>query len=131
VLRLLERIETWRMWVLCDREPVKDWCSNRVTLLGDAAHPMLQYLAQGACMATEDAVILSEKIAEAPDDIPAAFLAYQNARYLRTARVQVMARVYGEFYHARGPTAELRNQMLASRTQADSLAGVAWLYDGP
>src|SRR6267143_1711166 len=53
VLRLLERIETWRMWVLCDREPIKDWTQGRTTLLGDAAHPMLQYLAQGACMATE------------------------------------------------------------------------------
>jgi salicylate hydroxylase len=131
VLRMLERIDTWRMWVLCDREPVKNWSRNRVTLLGDAAHPMLQYLAQGACMATEDAVILSEKIAEQPDDIPAAFLAYQNARYLRTARVQIMARVYGEFYHARGPTAELRDQMLSSRTQQESMDGVAWLYDGP
>ena len=56
VMRMLERIETWRMWVLCDREPVKEWSKGRVTLLGDAAHPMLQYLAQGACMATEDAV---------------------------------------------------------------------------
>ena len=63
VLRLLERIETWRMWVLCDREPIKDWSKGRVTLLGDAAHPMLQYLAQGACMATEDAVCLAEKVA--------------------------------------------------------------------
>jgi salicylate hydroxylase len=131
VLRMLERIETWRMWVLCDREPVKNWSRNRVTLLGDAAHPMLQYLAQGACMATEDAVILSETLAAQPNDIPAAFLAYQNARYLRTARVQIMARVYGEFYHARGPTAELRNQMLSGRTQKDSMDGVAWLYDGP
>jgi len=131
VLRMLERIETWRMWVLCDREPVKNWSNNRVTLLGDAAHPMLQYLAQGACMATEDAVILSEKVAEQPDDIPAAFIAYQNARYLRTARVQIMARVYGEFYHARGPTAELRDMMLSARTPEQSYEGVAWLYDGP
>ena len=131
VLRMLERIEIWRMWVLCDREPVKNWSNNRVTLLGDAAHPMLQYLAQGACMATEDAVILSEKVAERPDDIPAAFIAYQNARYLRTARVQVMARVYGEFYHARGPTAELRDIMLSARTPEQSYEGIAWLYDGP
>ena len=64
VLRMLERIETWRMWVLCDREPVKTWTKGRVALLGDAAHPMLQYLAQGACMATEDAVVLAEKVAE-------------------------------------------------------------------
>ena len=131
VLRLLERIETWRMWVLCDREPVKDWTKGRVVLLGDAAHPMLQYLAQGACMATEDAVCLAESVAASPDDLPAAFLAYQNARYLRTARVQIMARVYGEFYHASGPTAELRNQMLAARTKEQSMDSIAWLYDGP
>ena len=130
VLRMLERIETWRMWVLCDREPVKDWGKGRVTLLGDAAHPMLQYLAQGACMATEDAVCLAEKVAESPDDPPAAFEAYVQQRYLRTARVQIMARVYGDFYHARGPAAELRNQMLGPRTPEESYEGIAWLYGG-
>ncbi len=121
VTRMLERIETWRMWVLCDREPVKDWSKGRVTLLGDAAHPMLQYLAQGACMATEDAVILAEKAAAAPDDLPAAFKAYEQERYLRTARTQIMARVYGEFYHARGVTAELRDMAVGGRTTAASL----------
>ena len=130
VLRMLERIETWRMWVLCDREPVKDWSKGRVTLLGDAAHPMLQYLAQGACMATEDAVRLAEKVAAQPGDPAAAFLAYSQARYLRTARVQIMARVYGEFYHARGPTAELRDQMLGPRTPEQAWDGIAWLYGG-
>jgi 3-hydroxybenzoate 6-monooxygenase len=130
VLRMLERIETWRMWVLCDREPVKDWSKGHVTLLGDAAHPMLQYLAQGACMAAEDAVALADNVAEAPDDLPAAFRAYVGARYLRTARVQIMARVYGDFYHARGPAAELRNQMLRPRTPEQSYDGMAWLYGG-
>jgi 2-polyprenyl-6-methoxyphenol hydroxylase-like FAD-dependent oxidoreductase len=130
VLRMLERIETWRMWVLCDREPVKDWSQGRVTLLGDAAHPMLQYLAQGACMATEDAVVLAEKAAAQSDDLPAAFRAYVQQRYLRTARVQIMARIYGDFYHARGPAAELRNEMLAPRTPEQSYDGVAWLYGG-
>ena len=130
VLRLLERIETWRFWVLCDREPVKDWSKGRVTLLGDAAHPMLQYLAQGACMATEDAVWLAEKVAAQPDDIPAALRAYQQQRYLRTARVQIMARVYGEFYHARGVTAELRNAMLAARTPEQAYESISWLYGG-
>ncbi len=130
VLRMLERIETWRMWVLCDREPVKDWTKGRVTLLGDAAHPMLQYLAQGACMATEDAVCLADKAAAQPDDLPGAFQAYVQQRYLRTARVQIMARVYGEFYHARGPAAELRNQMLGPRTPEESYDGIAWLYGG-
>ena len=130
VLRLLERIETWRMWVLCDREPIKEWSKGRVTLLGDAAHPMLQYLAQGACMATEDAVWLAEKAGAQPDDLPAAFRAYQQQRYLRTGQVQIMARVYGEFYHARGVAAELRNQMLGNRTPEQSYDGIAWLYGG-
>jgi salicylate hydroxylase len=131
VLRLLDLIDTWRMWVLCDREPVKDWSKGRVTLLGDAAHPMLQYLAQGACMATEDAVTLAEKVAASPDDLPVAFKAYEQERYLRTARVQIMARVYGDFYHARGVTAELRDLALAGRTPQQSYDGIAWLYGGP
>lgn len=129
VLRLLERIETWRMWVLCDREPVKNWSQGRVTLLGDAAHPMLQYLAQGACQATEDAVVLAECMEQNRDDLPKAFEAYQQQRYLRTGRVQIMARVYGEFYHARGVTAELRDMMLSGRTPEQSYDGIAWLYD--
>ncbi len=131
VLRMLERIETWRMWVLCDREPVKNWTQGPVTLLGDAAHPMLQYLAQGACMATEDAVTLAEKVKAQPDDLPAAFNAYTQERYLRTARVQIMARVYGDFYHARGVTAELRDMALSGRTPQQSYDGIAWLYGGP
>jgi salicylate hydroxylase len=131
VLRMLERIDTWRMWVLCDREPVKDWTLGRVTLLGDAAHPMLQYLAQGACMAAEDAMVLADKVAEQPDDPEAAFKAYQQARYLRTARTQIMARVYGEFYHARGVTAELRDMAVSGRTPAQSYDGIEWLYGGP
>lgn len=131
VMRMLERINTWKMWVLCDREPVKTWTQGRAVLLGDAAHPMLQYLAQGACMATEDAVILADCVAAKPDDLTAAFLTYQQQRYLRTARVQIMARIYGEFYHARGPTAELRDQMLAGRTPEQSHESVAWLYGGP
>lgn len=128
VMRMLERIETWRYWVLCDREPVKNWSKGRVTLLGDAAHPMLQYLAQGACQATEDAVWLAEKVAAQPDDLPAAFVAYEEQRYLRTARVQIMARVYGEFFHARGPTAELRDQMLGARTADQAYESINWLY---
>ncbi len=130
VHNLLGKIESWRMWVLCDREPVANWTRGRITLLGDAAHPMLQYLAQGACMAIEDAVCLAEKLAARRDDPNAAFLAYQQERYLRTARVQVMARVYGDFYHATGPVRELRNALLSGRTQAQAYAGNDWLYGG-
>ncbi len=127
---LLNKIESWRMWVLCDREPVANWTKGRIALLGDAAHPMLQYLAQGACMAIEDAVCLAEKLAARRDDPHTAFLAYQQERYLRTARVQVMARVYGDFYHATGPVRELRNALLSGRTQAQAYAGNDWLYGG-
>jgi len=128
VRALLAKIESWRMWVLCDRPPIKDWSRGRITLLGDAAHPMLQYLAQGACMAVEDAVCLTDQAVATEGDYASAFRAYQQARYLRTGRVQIMARVYGEFYHAGGVAKELRNMMLGSRTPDDAMAGMEWLY---
>src|SRR5215469_10937205 len=128
VRMLLNKIDSWRMWVLCDRPPIKEWSRGRITLLGDAAHPMLQYLGQGACMAIEDAVCLADKVVAAEGDYTAAFRAYQQARYLRTGRVQIMARVYGEFYHAGGVAKELRNLMLGSRTPDEAMAGMEWLY---
>src|SRR3569623_467278 len=73
VKELLGRIETWKMWVLCDREPVKNWTDRRVTLLGDAAHPMLQYLAQGAGQAIEDAVVLGQAVKAAKGAVGSAF----------------------------------------------------------
>jgi salicylate hydroxylase len=128
VLELLGLIETWRMWVLCDRDPVKGWSRGRVTLLGDAAHPTLQYMAQGAAMAVEDAVALASRIEAADWDFPRAFVAYQEERYLRTARVQLTSRFVGDYvYHARGPAAEVRNQLLAGL----SSESMAWLYGGP
>ena len=130
VQALLGKIESWRMWVLCDRDPVKNWSRGRTTLLGDAAHPMLQYLAQGACMAIEDAVVLADAMTAAGGDVVPAFEAYQEARYLRTGKCQMMARLYGEFYHADGVKRELRNQMLAGRTPEQSFESVAWLYEG-
>jgi salicylate hydroxylase len=114
--------------VLCDRPPIKEWSRGRITLLGDAAHPMLQYLAQGACMAIEDAVCLADQAVAADGDYATAFRAYQQARYLRTGRVQIMARVYGEFYHAGGVAKELRNMMLRSRTPEEAMAGMEWIY---
>ena len=127
---LLGKINQWKMWVLCDREPIRNWTRGRVTLLGDAAHPMLQYLAQGAGMAMEDAVVLADKVAAADDDFAAAFRAYNEERYLRTARVQLYARLYGEFYHAEGVRAELRNELLRPVPGKPAGEGMAWLYDG-
>jgi salicylate hydroxylase len=130
VRALLEKIETWKMWVLCDREPVKNWTDRRVTLLGDAAHPMLQYLAQGAGQAIEDAVVLREALRHTHGNWTDAFQKYQATRYLRTGRVQLTARFYGDIYHAAGVQRELRNQMFQSGTESAGFAGLKWMYDG-
>ncbi len=130
VQAMLEQIDSWRMWVLCDRDPIKHWSRGPVTLLGDAAHPMLQYLAQGACMAIEDAVCLAGKVTGHGRDIAGAFQAYQQDRYLRTGRVQLTARFYGDVYHAAGVTAELRDMTLGNRAPAQAYQGMAWLYEG-
>lgn len=129
VRSLLAKVETWRMWVLCDREPVARWSSGRATLLGDAAHPMLQYLAQGASMALEDAVVLARSILANGSDIPTAFAQYERERYLRTGRCQIMARVYGAFYHAEAVGRELATNFLQARSVEESFASLAWLYD--
>lgn len=130
VRELLQKIETWKMWVLCDREPVKNWSDRRVSLLGDAAHPMLQYLAQGAGQAIEDAVVLGEALKATQGDPVQAFLKYQQARYLRTGRVQLTARFYGDIYHASGVTRELRNAMFQGGKEAAGFAGLKWMYEG-
>lgn len=130
VRTLLSKINSWRMWVLCDREPVKGWARGRAVLLGDAAHPMLQYLAQGACMAVEDAVCLADQVEKAGGDFERAFQSYEQLRYLRTARVQVTARYYGDVFHASGVVRELRNELLAGRSPQVAYDGMAWLYDG-
>jgi 2-polyprenyl-6-methoxyphenol hydroxylase-like FAD-dependent oxidoreductase len=121
----------WRLWVLCDREPVADWTDGRVTLLGDAAHPMLQYMAQGACMALEDAVCLAHMLEAHSGRIEPALEAYRAHRLLRTARVQLQSRAMGEHvYHPDGVHAQLRNAIMSAKTSEDWYEALAWLYDG-
>jgi 2-polyprenyl-6-methoxyphenol hydroxylase-like FAD-dependent oxidoreductase len=127
VRALLQKVNAWKMWVLCDRPPIKDWTKGRITLLGDAAHPMLQYLAQGGNMAIEDAVCLADQIEASGHDYEAAFRKYRDLRYLRTARVQLMARVFGEVYHASGVNRELRNRVLREWTEQGGF-DMSWLY---
>jgi 3-hydroxybenzoate 6-monooxygenase len=127
VRTLLTKVNAWKMWVLCDRPPIKDWSKGRITLLGDAAHPMLQYLAQGGNMAMEDAVCLAIQIEANGGDYEAAFKKYRDLRYLRTARVQLMARVFGEIYHASGVNRELRNKLLREWSEEGSI-DMSWLY---
>jgi 2-polyprenyl-6-methoxyphenol hydroxylase-like FAD-dependent oxidoreductase len=127
VRTLLQKVNAWKMWVLCDRPAIKNWTKGRITLLGDAAHPMLQYLAQGGNMAIEDAVCLANQIEASGNNYEAAFKKYQELRYLRTARVQLMARVFGEIYHASGVNRELRNKLLSDWSRDGSI-DMSWLY---
>ena len=121
----------WKAWVICDRDPVERWVDGRVALLGDAAHPMLQYFAQGACMALEDAVCLSHEMAACPGRPETALEAYRSRRVMRTARVQLGSRALGEHvYHPKGAHAALRNQLLRAKTNADFYDSLAWLYGG-
>ena len=125
---IIDRGQNWKRWVLCDRDPVANWVDGRVALLGDAAHPMLQYFAQGACMAMEDAVALSHCL-EAYADADVALATYQNLRRLRTARVQLQSREIGSHvYHPAGAHAELRNAVMRAKTPENWYDIVDWLY---
>lgn len=119
----------WKLWVLCDRDPTDRWVDHRVALLGDAAHPMLQYFAQGACMAMEDAVALSHMFERHPDDAEKALATYAEMRKLRTARVQLQSRWIGEnIYHPAGSHADLRNRIMRSYSAQNWYDGLEWLY---
>jgi salicylate hydroxylase len=121
----------WRLWVLCDRDPTERWIDGRVVLLGDAAHPMLQYFAQGACQAMEDAVCLSHMLAEHAGDSAAALDAYRAQRFPRTARVQLLSRAIGEhIYHPSGEHARIRNAIMGAKSQEEWYGDLAWLYGG-
>ena len=116
-----------RRWPMFDRRPIDNWTRNRITLLGDAAHPMFQYLAQGANQALEDAAILKDKLCESGSDFQRAFLAYQQKRIPRTARVQNAARFAGELFHVQGAGRVFRNLLLAKRSE-DDLEHLEWVW---
>jgi 2-polyprenyl-6-methoxyphenol hydroxylase-like FAD-dependent oxidoreductase len=128
---IIRRGSDWRMWVLCDREPIQNWIDGRAVLLGDAAHPTLQYMAQGACMALEDGVALAEEMQVHDGDVELALPAYQRRRMLRTARIQLQSRAVGEhIYHPAGAHAALRNAVMRDKSPEDWLDTLGWLYDG-
>lgn len=124
----LEYVPTDRHWLMYDREPVDEWADGRLLLTGDAAHPMLQYLAQGACQSLEDARIL-QTVAErhAINDWPAAAAQFTRLRASRTARVQRTARTWGESWHIDGIGRVLRNMLFSGRDPAD-YRYTDWLY---
>ncbi|HBT32110.1 MAG TPA: hypothetical protein DEB15_04365 [Pusillimonas sp.] len=116
-------------WLLHDVQPATNWTDGNVTLLGDSAHATLQYLAQGAIMSMEDALVLAHEVAQQPDDVNAAFMSYQGQRLNRTARVITTARLFGAIVHAREGERLLRNELARSR-DVDIPWEVDWLYQG-
>ena len=129
---LLRTIEHWRLWPLLDRPPLqsaRQHARGRVALLGDAAHPMRPYLAQGAGMAIEDAFILAQCLADSRSDVPAAFEQFAGLRWQRNARVQSRAVRNGQIFHLSGPAAIARD--IGLQTLGARLLDLSWLYSGP
>lgn len=121
--------DRWLKWALYDIDPLSHWSEGPVTLLGDAAHPMLPFLAQGACMAIEDAAVLADCLGRYPNDIPSAMRRYERARQRRTARVQRAARSNGRVYHLTAAELVLRNLFLRLAGGNMLLRRYNWLYD--
>jgi 3-hydroxybenzoate 6-monooxygenase len=127
---LTDMMDLSRRWIIADRDPIRHWGRGPVTLLGDAAHPVLQSFAQGACMAIEDGVVLAQLVNLAGGDIARAFDRYQKTRLLRTARLALESRAIWDFYHAEGIARDVRNDTCARWRDDDVFRCLAWLYDG-
>ncbi len=126
--QMLDRPSSWRRWATADRDPVEQWSFGRTTILGDAAHPMTQYLAQGACQALEDAVVLGEALRVTGNDFVEAFKIYERVRIPRSARVLFSAREMGRIYHAKGVERLVRNALWVGRTREQFYDALQWLY---
>jgi salicylate hydroxylase len=125
----LASVPAWRQWALHDRAPVSgasDMAQGRVALLGDAAHPMRPYLAQGAGMAIEDAQALAQCLSGGNATVPGQLQAYAEQRWARNARVQARAIRNGHIFHATGPVAWGRN--LSMQLMGERVMDVPWLY---
>lgn len=118
----------WLKWTAADLAPLASWSRNRTTLVGDAAHAALPYLAQGAAMALEDAVTLARS-AERIDTIAGAFSAYEALRKPRTRSIAAASLRLGRAYHAGGPLRLARNALLRMTDPARFLDRMAWIYD--
>jgi salicylate hydroxylase len=126
--QLLSLPKSWKRWATADREPLERWGTGRVTLLGDAAHPMLQYLGQGACMALEDAVTLGAAMRIHRDDLSKALGLYERSRAARTARAVLSAREFGRLCHAKGIERIVRNDLWKGRPPERFYDALEWLY---
>lgn len=125
---LLAVPEHWRKWALYDRRPLRSAGNGAVTLLGDAAHPVLPFLAQGAALAIEDAAVLAGALAATPDDPAAAMRQYESSRFARVRQVQRAARRNGVLYHLSGIPAFARNRVMQALGGEAVLKRYDWLY---
>lgn len=125
---LLAMVPTWRWWSLFRLEPLRHWTEGRIALLGDAAHPVLPYLAQGAALAIEDAATLAASLKECKADPRLAFPRYEALRRKRAGRVQRQAARNGRLYHLGGLPASARNVVLRQRRPKALLKSFDWLY---
>src|SRR5574343_619413 len=126
--QLIDLPKSWRRWATADREPIGTWVFGRATILGDAAHPTTQYMAQGACMALEDAVTLGEALRVHNQDWDAALDHYQRSRIPRTGRIVLSGREMGRLYHAKGVERLIRNDLWKGRTPERFYDAIEWLY---
>ncbi len=129
LLDLIHAVNEWRLWPLYDRPPMAgphEQAQGRIALLGDAAHPMRPYLAQGAGMAIEDAYQLPRSLSEFPGNVPTALLHYAQARWERNARVQARSIRNGRIFHLRGPMRLGRD--VALRALGTRVLDIPWLY---
>ncbi len=118
----------WRRWTLFDAEPLKRWNDGRILAIGDAAHPVLPFLAQGAGLTLEDAEAVAHHVAHAGGDIGAAFAAVSVERAARAARVAKAAHFNGRYYHFGGPFAWARDCVLAMSSPHRIMSSYDWLY---
>lgn len=125
---LLDSAKEWQKWSLYDRPPLHRWGDGPVTVLGDAAHPMLPFLAQGGAMAIEDAAVLAHCLAATPNDIPGTMRSYERQRRARTTRAQRGARQNAVSYHLGGAGAVLRDLALTAMGGHRLMRRYAWLY---
>jgi salicylate hydroxylase len=125
---LLGMPEQWQKWALAQAPVPRHWGRDQITLLGDAAHPMLPFLAQGAAMAIEDAAVLARRLAATPDDLPGAMRLYEADRRTRTTKVQRAARKNGRVYQYRGPDAAVRNFVMRRIGGAMIRKRFDWIY---
>ena len=129
---MLAAVPAWRLWPLCDRPPLQgphEMAKGRIALLGDAAHPMRPFLAQGAGMAIEDAAELARSWARADLPVEDRLQMYAQARWARNAQVQQRSIRNGQIFHLQGPLRWGRN--VAMKLMGESLMDVPWLYAGP